>query len=149
MVKAAKQVISPLPVGIYSNSTMRSTQRRYQVNEGKSCLDAGIVWARGALCSSRTKKKLAAKKRQETHFPSKEEKDKWIEDYVERATAGARKRVEDAEAAVQQELEDMKHAEIAELTNRVPKKSFEEMMVAIGDSLCDLPSFDDGENGEN
>jgi hypothetical protein len=54
------------------------------------------------LRSLRFKKKLAAKKRQETHFFSNEEKEKWIEDYVERETAGARKQVEDAEAAVQQ-----------------------------------------------
>jgi hypothetical protein len=38
----------------------------------------------------------------ETHFLSNEEKEKWFEDFVERETAGARKRVEDAEAAVQQ-----------------------------------------------
>jgi hypothetical protein len=49
----------------------------------------------------RSKKKLAAEKQQETHFLSNEEKEKWIEDFVERETAGARKRVEDAEAAVQ------------------------------------------------
>jgi hypothetical protein len=30
------------------------------------------------------------------HFLSNEEKEKWIEDYVDRDTAGARKRVEDA-----------------------------------------------------
>jgi predicted N-acyltransferase len=46
--------------------------------------------------------KLAAEMQQATHFLSNEEKEKWIEDYVERETAGARKRVEDAEAAVQQ-----------------------------------------------
>jgi hypothetical protein len=51
----------------------------------------------------KSKKKLAAEKRQETHFLSNEEKEKWIKDYVERETAEARKRVEDTEAAVQQE----------------------------------------------
>jgi hypothetical protein len=35
------------------------------------------------------------------YFLSTEEKEKWIEDHVERETTGARKRVEDAEAAVQ------------------------------------------------
>jgi hypothetical protein len=34
--------------------------------------------------------------------------------YVERETAGARKRVEDALAAVEQQEEDMKHAEITD-----------------------------------
>jgi len=48
----------------------------------------------------RFKKKLGAEKRQETHFLSNEEKEKLIEDYVERETAGARKRVEDTEAAI-------------------------------------------------
>jgi hypothetical protein len=56
----------------------------------------------GALRSLRSKKKLAAEKRRETHFLSNDEKEKWIQDYVERETAGARKRVEDTEAAVQQ-----------------------------------------------
>jgi len=74
---------------------------------------------------------------------------KWIEDYVERETAVARKRVEDAEAAVQQEQDNMKHAEIVGLTYREPEKTFEQMLVAIGDSLSDLASSDDEEDGED
>jgi len=70
-------------------------------------------------------------------------------DYVERETAQARKRVEDAEAAVQQELDDMKHPKIAGLTSRELEKTFEEMLVAIGDSLCDLASSNNGEDGED
>jgi len=97
----------------------------------------------------RSKKKLAAEKRRETHFLNNEEKEKWIEDYVERETAGARKRVEDAEAAVHKEQDDMTHAEIAGLTAREPEKTFEEMMAAIGDSLSDLASSHDGEDGED
>jgi hypothetical protein len=96
-----------------------------------------------------SKKKLAAEKRRETHFLSNEEKEKWIEDYVERETAGARKRVEDAEAAVQQEQDDMTHAEIAGLTPREPEKTFEEMMAAIGDSLSYLASSYNGDDGED
>jgi len=72
-----------------------------------------------------------------------------IEDYVERETAGARKRVKDAEAAVQQEQDNLMHAEIAGLMSREPEKTFEEMLVAIGDSLSDLPSSDDEEDGED
>ena len=71
-----------------------------------------------------------------------------MEDDVERETAGARKRVEDAEAAVQQKQEDMKHAEITGLTNKEPAKTFQEMMVGIRDSLSDLASSNDGEDGE-
>jgi hypothetical protein len=79
---------------------------------------------------------------------SNEEKEKWIEYFVERETAGARKRVEDAEAAVQQEQDDMTQAEIAGFTAREPQKTYEEMLVAIGDSLSDHASSDDGEDGE-
>jgi len=43
----------------------------------------------------------------------------------------------------------MKHAEIAGLTYREPKETFEEMLVAIGDSLSDLASSDDGKDGED
>jgi len=43
----------------------------------------------------------------------------------------------------------MTHAEIARLTSREPDKTFEEMLVAIGDSLSDLASSDHGEDGED
>jgi hypothetical protein len=48
----------------------------------------------------RSKKQLAAERAQETNFLNNKEKEKWIEDYVERETAVARKQVEDAETAV-------------------------------------------------
>jgi len=112
-------------------------------------LEAERVRAIGALRSLRSKKYLEAEKRRATHFVSNEEKEKWIEDYVEGETAGARKRVEDAEAAVQQEQDDITHAKIVGSTSREPEKTFEEILVAIGDSLSDLASFDDGEDGED
>jgi len=59
-------------------------------------------------------------------------------------TAGARKWVEDAKGAVQPELDNITHAEIACLTSRDHDKTFEEMLVAIGDSLSDLASSDYG-----
>jgi hypothetical protein len=40
------------------------------------------------------------------------------------------------------------HAGITGLTSREHENSFEEMLVAIGDSLSNLASSDDGENGE-
>jgi hypothetical protein len=43
----------------------------------------------------------------------------------------------------------MKYAEIAGLTNRKPEKAFEEMMVAIGDSMSDFASSDNGEDEED
>jgi hypothetical protein len=88
-------------------------------------------------------------KRRETHFLSNEKKEKCIEDFVERETAGARKRVEDAEAAVQQEQDNMTHAELAGLRSSKPEKTFEEMLVAIGDSQSDLATSDDREDGED
>jgi hypothetical protein len=42
----------------------------------------------------------------------------------------------------------MPHAEIAGFTSREPEKTFEEMLVVIGDSLSDLARPDDGEDGE-
>jgi len=83
------------------------------------------------------------------HFLSNEEKEKWIENSVERETAGARKRVQDTEAVVQQEPEDTKNAEHAGLTNTESEKSFQQMLVAIGDSLSELASSDDGEDEED
>jgi len=103
----------------------------------------------GHCAACNPKKKLAAEKQQETHFLSNEEIDKWIQDYVERETARARKRVEDAEAAVQQEQDDMTHTEIAGLMSRQREETFEEMLVAIGDSLSDLASSDDGDDGDD
>jgi len=83
------------------------------------------------------------------NFLSNEEKAKCIEDYAERETAGARMQVEDAEAAVQREQQDMKHAEIAGSMTTEAEMTFQEMMVAIGDTLSDLASSNDGEDGED
>jgi hypothetical protein len=66
-----------------------------------------------------------------------------------RETAGARKRVEDTEAAVQQEQDDMTHAEIVGFTSRQPEKTLEKMLVAIGDSVSDLACSDNREDGED
>jgi len=65
----------------------------------------------GALRSLRSKKKLSAEKRQETHFLSNDENEKWNNDHVERVTTVARKRVPDAEAAMMQDLIDMTTAD--------------------------------------
>jgi len=97
----------------------------------------------------RSKKKLWAEKRRETHFLSNEEREKWIEECVERETAVASTRVKDAEAAVQQVQEHMKHVEIAGLTNRDPEKTFDQMMAAIVDTQRDLACSDVREDGED
>ena len=149
MVNARKTNFSPLPVGKYCKWIKRSTQPRHQPNEGKSGLEIERVWALGALGSLRSNEKLAAKKHWETHILRNEDKEKWIKDYVERDTAVARKRVDDAETATRQEQEDRGTAENVGLTTREPEKTFEEMMVAIWDSLSNLASSGDGEDGED
>jgi len=132
--------LSALPAGKYGKSTKQSTRRCHQANEGKSGLEVERVRALGALCSLGSKKKLVAEIVRETHFLSNEAKEPWIEDYVERESAVARKRVEDAETAIKQKQEDMSNVDKAELTTRKPEKTFEEMLNAIGDSLSDLAS---------
>jgi len=103
----------------------------------------------GALRSIRSKKKLAAEKRREMHFLTNEEREKWLEDYVDRETAVARERVQDAETAMMQELEHMENVEKGRSTTTRPKITFEEMLNAIGDSLSDLASSEHEEDGED
>ena len=56
-----------------------------------------------------------------------EQQEKWIEDYVDRATTVARKRVQDAETAIMQELEHMRNVEKVRWTTTKPERTFEEM----------------------
>jgi len=149
MVNAPKKNLSPLPAGRFGKSTKQSTQWRHQANEGKSGLEADRVRALGALHSLRSKKQLAAEKKRETHVLSNEEKEQWIEDYVERETAVARKRVEDAETAIKQKQDDMSNVEKVGLTTTEPEKTFEEILNAIGDSLSDLACSDNEEDAED
>jgi len=100
---------------------MQCTPRRHQINEGKRGLETERVRAHGAFCSLRFNKKLGAEEQHEMHFLYNEDKEKWIQDYVERETTGARKRVEHAEAAVQQEKDDTWKAETTRLMNREPE----------------------------
>ena len=43
----------------------------------------------------------------------------------------------------------MTHAELAGLKSRKPEQTFEEMLIAIGDSPSDLACSDNGEDGED
>jgi len=144
MINPPKKNFSPLLAGKDGKSTKHSTHRRHQANDGKSGLVAERDRALGALRSLRSKKKLAAEKRQEMHFLSNEVKEKWIEDFVERETAVPRKRVQDAETAL---MRDMTTAENECATTGKHETSFEEMLNAIGDSLSDLASSDDEQDG--
>ena len=149
MVNALKKNVSSVPDGKYGKSTNRSTQRCHQPNEGKIGFDAERVQALGALRSMRSKKKLATERRQETNFLNDKENEKWIRNYMERATTVARKRVEDAETAIKQEQGDMRSAESRGITSREPGQMFEGMLDAIGVSLSDLASSDYEEDGQD
>jgi len=148
-VNGSNMNFSPLPAAKYGKSTKRLTQRRQSVNQNKSGLEAETVRALGPLHSGRSKKKLAVEKQWESHILSIKDKDKSIEDYAGRETTGARKQVEDAEAAISQEQENTEAAENAGLTTTEPEKTFPAMIVASGDYLSDIASSDDGEDGED
>jgi hypothetical protein len=149
LVNVPKKNLSPLPGGKCGKSMKHSTGQRHQANKGKSGLEAQRVRVLGALRSLRFKKKLAAEKQQETHFLSNEEREKWIEDYVERVTPVGRKRVEEGETAMMQEQERMENVEKARSTTTKPEISFEEMLNAIGDSLSVLARSVYEEDGED
>jgi len=140
MVNDPKKNLSLLLAGTYGISIKHFTRRYHQAKEGKSRLEAEGVRALGVLRSLRSKKKLPAEKKWETHFLSFKEKEQWTEDYVERMTAVAIKRVQDGERAIKQNREDMSRVEKAGLTTRKPKKTFEEMLNAIGGSMNDCAS---------
>jgi len=149
MVDDPKKDLSPLPAGKYGKSRKHSTWRCHQANTGKSGLEAERIRVLGALCSIRSKKKLVAEKRREMHFLSNEEREKWIEDYVERETAVARQQVQDAETAVMQQQQNMGNVEKGQSTTTKPQITFEKMLNAIGDGLSDLASSEDEEDAED
>jgi len=148
-VNALKKNLSPLPSGKYSKSTEKSTRHRHQANNGKSCLEGDRVQALGAMCSLQSEKKLLVDKRLEMRICSNEGKEKSIEDYVDRKTPVARKRVQDAETVIMQKQEHIKNVEKAQSTTTKPDTTFKRMLNAIGDSLSDLSTSDDEEDGED
>jgi len=83
------------------------------------------------------------------HISNDEEEEKWIEDYLDGETAVARELVENAETAIKNELEDMRNAEKAGLTTTNPETESEEMLHSIRESVSDLGSSDDREDGED
>jgi hypothetical protein len=149
MVNARKMQLSPLPVGKNGELTKHSTRRHNHAKKGNSGFEAERVRWFGALRSLRFKKWLAVKKRREMHFLINDETEKWIEDYVEREIAVARKQVQDAQTAMMQEQEHMVNVEKGRSTTTKPEITFEEMLNAIGDSLSDLGCSEDVEHGED
>jgi len=124
MVNALKKIFSILPAGKYAKSTHRSTDRRHQENQGTRGLQAQMVRALGALLSLWSKKNLLAEKTRETRFGTIEMSEKWTKDDLERETTVARERVQDAEAAIGQELKDMITADSSGSTTEMPERTF-------------------------
>ena len=112
-------------------------------------MEADRVRAFGALHSLRSKKKLSAEKRRETHSLSNGEKEKSIKDYVDREIAVARKRVQDAKTAIMQEQQHMRNVEKGRCTTTKPETTFEEILNVIRDSVSHLGSSEDEEDGED
>jgi hypothetical protein len=149
MVKAPRKKVSPLPAGNYGTSTMHSTHRRHQANEGQTGMEADRVRELGALRSLRSKKKLSVEKSQGTHFARNEEKEKSIEDYAERESGVARKQVQDAETAIMQEVKDMTTAASAATTTRKPETTFDDMLNPIGGRLSEHACSDHEQDRED
>jgi len=149
MVNAPKKNLWPLPAGKYYESTKKSTQRHHQAIKSKSGLETETVPALGPLRSLRSEKKLSTEKQQDTQCSRSEENEQSIEDYVDRETAVARKRVQDPETAIMQEQDLMRNVENARSTNTKPPTTLEEMLNAIGDSLSDLASSEEKQDGKD
>jgi len=145
-VNALKMNFSPFPVGKYAKSTQRSNLLLHQPGEGKNGFEADRVRSIHASHSSQSKMPITAENQCETHFFSNDQQEPWLEDYVERETTGARKQVEDAEVAVQQEQKDIWNVGNAGLMTREPEMKWQEKIIAIRENLLDFTSSDHGED---
>jgi len=68
---------------------------------------------------------------------------------MDRETVRARQQVQNAETATIQQQDHMMNVEKARWTTTKPETSFDKMLNAIGDSLSDLASRNDEEDGED
>jgi len=89
MVNALDRNHAPLPEGKYGKSPKRSTRQHHQTNQGNRGVERQRAPALNELRSLRSKMKLAAGRQWQRHCLNDKEKEKWIEDYVERETAVA------------------------------------------------------------
>jgi len=103
----------------------------------------------GVLRSLRTKQKIEVENWYETHSLNNEENGKWIEDYIQRETTVLRKRVEDAETAIEQGQEDKRNVGNTGLIMGELEETSEEMMAPVGYSLSNLATADDDVNGDD
>jgi len=147
MVKAPKKNLSRQLEGRYGKQTKHSTRWHHQRNECKSRLDSERVRVLGALRSMRSKGNLAAETWQELQFLSNNEKGNCMADCMDWVTTVTRNRVENTVTAIKLEPEDMKNAGKTGLTTRKPGTTFRVMLGAIKDSLSDIGTFEDWEDG--
>jgi hypothetical protein len=149
MVGAAKGNSSPILVSKYRKLTKQSTRQHLQVDEGKSGFAADRVWPLGALHSINFQMQLATGKRWETNWLSNQEKEKWIENFADRETGVARNWVQHAETGIMQKQEDMRNAKTTESRSRKSVNTLGVMLYAIWDSLSNLASANNDEDGED
>jgi hypothetical protein len=83
-------------------------------------------------------------KRQETYCIINVATVRWLMDYVYRETAVARNGVHDEESTI---MHDMASTENAEAITRKPETMYQEMLNVIGDSLKDLASSTNQQDG--
>jgi len=103
----------------------------------------------GALRSLRSKLNVSTDNRHDTDIVQNKEQDIQIEDYVDRETAVATKRDQDADTAIRRVQEDMRNAEMVGSTSKKPEITLEEILNAIGDSLSNLASSNNEEDQED
>lgn len=87
MVGAAKGNGSSVLVGKYGKLMKQSTRQHHPVHEEKSGLAADTI---GSTAQLDFQKQLATGKRRETIYLSNQEKEQWIEKYLDRETGVAR-----------------------------------------------------------
>jgi hypothetical protein len=125
MAPTSTKNFSGLPAAKFGKSDKRSTMKHHRANQGKSGDDAKWVRPLGALCSLRFKKRYAADLWPEIQFFDQEEKNKWIEKFVEKKMAVIRQRVAEAEVAIERERERAEDMEMRRLAAGLTKMSFQ------------------------
>src|SRR6187551_3430319 len=145
MVDLPKKNYNPLPTGKFGRLDNPATLKRHRTNSGKSGVESERIRAHNSLHSLKYKKRRKAAESNEIRFMTKKEREKWIENYVERETATARKRAEEADSAWEREKERLAAEETVmdQPTAVGSKKTFEEMLKDIGDSIEDLATSDE------
>ena len=149
MVNTPKKNFSPLPAGKFGKSDNPATLKRHRTNAGKGGIESERIRALQALRTLRSKKKAKAAASKDTVSMTQQEREKWIEDYVERETAVARRRVEEADAAWELEKERLAAEALdGASTASKSKTTFAEMLKGIDDSIDDIATSDEDDEDD-